>query len=1170
MTTNPFLIHIPDKNEYTNEDYIQIQNKLDEKKEDSFVMSKIQEMYSNTFYTIQDFNRRITQGFKQIIYSEHTKSSKNLYKIGKGGNNCICCCTILNDTRMSVSKKIQESLENVGFDGFFYLFHGYFPNPTGTEMKYIGVPYCFKIFMMLEAQKKGFDRVIWIDANCYAINNPEILFNMFDTYDTVIKSVDSSNYDAMVFQDTISLLNNLTGSDLRTAKYIESIVFGLNLSSAKVKKFISDYYEMVELGYPFFSIFPEEIVFSALFNKPEYASLIQPNSSLLKTRIHEDFLDENIAKMSGFIFHHKKYVIPTTLLENNEDLLTVYHFQDKIRCGLDIDGGYVIGNLDTVYDCFITAGISENDDFSVDFMNRYKIHKDNCYAFDGTIENIPVNLRDILTFVNKNIGSENNDKITNLDYICDKYENIFLKMDIEGGEWSWLMNITEDRLSKFAQLTVELHGMTNVSWHGITINSFNCGYAEKTMCLKKLAKSHYLIHAHGNNADLTAPNGMPNVIEVLYLNKKFFKEKPKFNTTALPIAGLDFPNEIRCPDINLNFFPFVSKREKSKLGASNRFVSFDDGGGRFGNQLFRYLTAKLFTIHSDHAYISRELFPTNSEVIYVTEYNIEHYLKNIHLLENSNIILQGYFQKSCLFEKDRIQLIECIFQNSNIDYWITQNQTYKVKDYLITPKCPIKLNSEDVVVSLRLDDFIQYPCHTSDILPPQFYMDVLYKHEIKSKLYIVCDKLKHDWEFKYLEYFKQWNPILIQNDLKQDIALMLSCKTLIHSNSSLCWIMSFLSTKTKRYIPLHSKRYMNQNQHLTKVEDSDSLIEVTQLDHHEVHNLDCNEKSIFPFSFSIPEECVVESIPEKTCLLATLIPGEPSTYTFNKTMEKEYNDMYKTSRFAITKMKGGWDCLRHFEILMNGCIPLFENLTDCPTQTLTSYPKHLNASAYALYNNWQETPDDITEYNALVQKYLEHTKTHCTASACSKYFLRHIKNSHTIKNVLLITGHHGVNYNREMLWIGLKRHICSMNGTAVEYPKMPFLYDDFDNSVENPYYGNNCFTFPKRLQKDSAYDMSENEIIQKIDSNFWDLIIYGKVGPDEFCTFPYFDLVRARYNKNNIAFIFGGDEIFDLSERAENSSHVNMFNMNIPYKPYKDYLQHYSQFGMCFVRELNH
>ena len=36
---------------------------------------------------------------------------------------------------------------------------------------------------------------------------------------------------------------------------------------------------------------------------------------------------------------------------------------------------------------------------------------------------------------------------------------------------------------------------------------------------------------------------------------------------------------------------------------------------------------------------------------------------------------------------------------------------------------------------------------------------------------------------------------------------------------------------------------------------------------------------------------------------------------------------------------------------MNGCIPLFENLQDCPTNTLTTYPKELNEEAYNLYNN---------------------------------------------------------------------------------------------------------------------------------------------------------------------------------------------------------------------------
>jgi predicted unusual protein kinase regulating ubiquinone biosynthesis (AarF/ABC1/UbiB family) len=33
--------------------------------------------------------------------------------------------------------------------------------------------------MMLEAEKKGFTKVIWIDSGCYALNNPEPLFTAF-------------------------------------------------------------------------------------------------------------------------------------------------------------------------------------------------------------------------------------------------------------------------------------------------------------------------------------------------------------------------------------------------------------------------------------------------------------------------------------------------------------------------------------------------------------------------------------------------------------------------------------------------------------------------------------------------------------------------------------------------------------------------------------------------------------------------------------------------------------------------------------------------------------------------------------------------------------------------------------------------------------------------------
>jgi hypothetical protein len=1185
-----------------------------------------------------------------------------------------------------------------------------------------------------------------------------------------------------------------------------------------------------------------------------------------------------------------------TILTNNVDLLKVYNFENKIRLGNTCDGGYVIGHINTQYDCLISAGLSANDDFSFEFMNKYSnINKNNCFGFDGTVNSAPLNLIDKMTFIKKNIGSVNDDANTNLSDLFEKYNNIFLKMDIEGGEWEWLSTMDETKLNKISQLVIEIHGITNESWHSITTNSFNSNYIEKADSLKKINQTHYLIHAHGNNADKVAYNGIPNVIELIYINKKHFDSVPELNKNPLPIIGLDFPNEKMCPDISLNFYPFVNNidnnpflidipdkdeytiedyiniqnklnsknidlileklykthenkfyhlsdfknrisrgilqnliddtsnllptknvykignggngqncfvcctpfthkinnnesnnsrfiasqqilksleavgfngyfylfnggfpnptgiemkyagvpycfkifmmLEAQKMGFNNviwidsgcyalnnpqtlfdkldkhpvliksissgnnydnmvfkqtqqllnlinnnniqsayyietivfglnleskivqnfikeyyelvklgwpffsifpeeivfsslfnkpeyifllknqdnhnfqvheknmneimakksgfyfhhkkylqlsnenksikpknipYFVTFNNIGGRFGNQLFRYVASKLFTLLFGHTYISRETVPLNSEFIIVDETNISEYLQNANISSNKNIVLQGYFQKSELFVNYHKQLIELIFNSLNDDHFCMDDKIYNINEYLIKSTHNIKLKPNDIVVSLRLDDFIQYPCKTSDIIPPQYYIELLENMKVKNeKVYIVCDKLKHNWEFKYLEFFKKWNPILIQESLINDIALMRDSNILIHSNSSLCWIISFLSYKDTRIIPYTPKIYINQNQSLTKIADTDILNYISPLSHDEVHNLDVNNINVIPFSFSIPDECVVASIPEKKHLLASLIPGDLTTYTFDKYKENEYNDMYRKSRFAITKMKGGWDCLRHYEILMNGCIPLFENLNDCPKYTMISYPKELNDEAYQLYYNWCENEECIAKYNNLCLKFLEHTRKNCTTSAAAKYFLKNIKNGDKVKNILLITGHHGANYNREMLWIGLKRYIKSINGVAVEYDKMPFLYDDFDNFSKHKYYDSACFTFPKRLQKDDDYNMSEKEIIDKINSNFWDLIIYGKVGPDEFCTFPYYDIVKTKYNKNQIAFVFGGDEIFDLTITDNESYHINMFNRYIYYKPYSDYLNYYKQFGTCFVRELN-
>jgi len=98
------------------------------------------------------------------------------------------------------------------------------------------------------------------------------------------------------------------------------------------------------------------------------------------------------------------------------------------------------------------------------------------------------------------------------------------------------------------------------------------------------------------------------------------------------------------------------------------------------------------------------------------------------------------------------------------------------------------------------------------------------------------------------------------------------------------------------------------------------------------------EKNLLPISFSVPKEKIIQEINNKPFfLIAPLIPGYKKTYIYND--EKSYNNMYEKSLFAITTKKAGWDCLRHYEILMNGCIPLFLNIKNCPELTCTNLPK---------------------------------------------------------------------------------------------------------------------------------------------------------------------------------------------------------------------------------------
>jgi len=65
----------------------------------------------------------------------------------------------------------------------------------------------------------------------------------------------------------------------------------------------------------------------------------------------------------------------------------------------------------------------------------------------------------------------------------------------------------------------------------------------------------YLIHVHGNNYE-SIYNGIPRVLELTYINKKYIKTTPELNKISFPIQNLDYPNCENVKDIILDFYPY--------------------------------------------------------------------------------------------------------------------------------------------------------------------------------------------------------------------------------------------------------------------------------------------------------------------------------------------------------------------------------------------------------------------------------------------------------------------------------------------------------------------------------------------------------------------------------------------------------------------------------------
>lgn len=231
----------------------------------------------------------------------------------------------------------------------------------------------------------------------------------------------------------------------------------------------------------------------------------------------------------------------------------------KIRVGNQNDGGYVIAKLENKYDLFIAGGICDDISFEEDFIKLYPDLL--CYAFDGTIDSLPNNNIQNIKFIKKNISNINDKNFTDLCEYMNNYNNIFMKIDIEGFEFKVLPVLIETYyINKIKQLVVEIHSPADIH----TFPDYYKGLSDinnKHMLnmFKNINKTHTLIHLHANNGpDMTTITGIkvPHVFELTYVRNDYITDKFK-NTIPLPTI-LDGRNVTTKKDYVLDWFPFVN------------------------------------------------------------------------------------------------------------------------------------------------------------------------------------------------------------------------------------------------------------------------------------------------------------------------------------------------------------------------------------------------------------------------------------------------------------------------------------------------------------------------------------------------------------------------------------------------------------------------------------
>eukprot|EP00667_Euglena_gracilis_P007848 EG_transcript_7929 len=255
-----------------------------------------------------------------------------------------------------------------------------------------------------------------------------------------------------------------------------------------------------------------------------------------------------------------------------------------------------------------------------------------------------------------------------------------------------------------------------------------------------------------------------------------------------------------------------------------------------------------------------------------------------------------------------------------------------------------------------------------------------------------------------------------------------------------------------------------------------------------------------------------------------------SVRVYADTDEEAYLGKYAAAKVVATRKKGGWDCLRHLEILVAGALLQFHNAAALDPLTLFHYPKEClaeMADAAAL---------PAAAYEAFRAEAWAFFTAHLTCDSLVRFMMLAMEFDPCAEGPVLFLDHHvvrQVNYQANAVFAGLR----AVLGPYLDVWREPtYMYSDWSGD-HRKLYGNG-FAFGMSL--DPAFrskGIPDTEVVRRLRAKHYKLVVYGSILRSR----PFWEEVTAALPPHRVWAVTGDDpaagtEDFFLNGRARNAT----------------------------------